>query len=286
MATSSTMQTTAAPTTTYVEVFEENIAVNNNVFSDMAGSIVAVDTTNNQTTIAVNCIQSLLANCSFSSYALPITVTKGLSTFSLSLSSTRKKAADYTIFVQTQECVVISSTESASCVVFTSWWYSNSSTSTSMSKTATVTLSPAQITYDSLLVTAGVEKLQNTLAPSATAGPSSTSTAVLSTATAGPASSSPESHSSKAWIAGPVIGAVAGCALIAAGVFWFLRRKKKQRDSVVSRGVTVYDPSREISAYGSPMQDQFKEGIPAEAQGTPVAELPAHDSSWARELPS
>ncbi|PYI00111.1 hypothetical protein BO71DRAFT_312352 [Aspergillus ellipticus CBS 707.79] len=250
----------------------------------MAGSIVGVDTSN-QTTIAINCVQSLLANCSFSSYVLPITVTKGPSTFALSLSSTTKRSADYTIFVQSQECDIISSTESASCMVYTSWWYSNSSTSTSMSKTNTVALSPAQITYDTLMVTAGIEKL---LAPATTTQvesetASSTSTGVLSTTTAASSSSSsPGSHSSKAWIAGPVVGAVAGCALVAGAVYWCLRRKR--RDSMVSGGVGIHDPSEEISPYVSPSQYQYKGYIPAETQGTPVAELPAHDSSWPREL--
>ncbi|PYI10795.1 hypothetical protein BO78DRAFT_182691 [Aspergillus sclerotiicarbonarius CBS 121057] len=278
MATATTMQTTTAPTTTYIKVFEENVVFYSHIYSKLAGSIVGVDTDQDQTTIAINCIQSLLANCSMSSIGMPPTFTMGPSTFIYSWSSTRQNSQEYTIDVQSEGCRIFSSTESASCWLYASYWHSAGTTSTSESVTENVTMNSADITYDTLMVMAGVEKL---LAPATTTQTQdATTTASLSTTAAVSSSSSrPETHS-KAWIAGPAVGAAAGCALAAAGLYWCLRRKKQ--GEMAGAETTIQLPSGEID-HSSP-QSPYKADMAAETQGTPVAELPAHDSSWPREL--
>ncbi|KAI2794571.1 hypothetical protein POX_a01170 [Penicillium oxalicum] len=54
---------------------------------------------------------------------------------------------------------------------------------------------------------------------------SQTNTSASQTSTSSP--SPPESHSSKAWIAGVVVGVIAGLAIIV-GLFFFFRRKQKK----------------------------------------------------------
>ncbi|PWY71597.1 hypothetical protein BO94DRAFT_539551 [Aspergillus sclerotioniger CBS 115572] len=285
MATPAMMQTTTAPTTTYIKVFEENIVFYSHFFSELVGSIVNVDTDQDQTTIAINCIQSLLANCSTRSLGMPPTFTMGPSTFIYSWSSTRHNSQAYTIDVQAEGCKIFSSTESASCWLYASYWHSDNATSTSTSVTENVTMNSADITYDTLMVTAGVEKL---LAPATTTqnqdgtGTASTVTASVSTATFSSRSSS-KTHPPSAWIAGPVMGAMIGCALIAAGVYWCLRRRK-QKDPMTTAETAIQPPSEEMDASGSILKTPPEADMTAEAQGTPLAELPAHNSSWPREL--
>ncbi|OOF91151.1 hypothetical protein ASPCADRAFT_510354 [Aspergillus carbonarius ITEM 5010] len=285
MATPTMMQTTTAPTTTYVKVFEENLVFYSHVFSELVGSIVNVDTGQDQTTIAIDCIQSLLANCSTRPLGMPPTFTMGPSTFMYSWSSTRQNSQAYTIDVQAEGCKIFSSTESASCWLYASYWHSDNATSTSTSVTETVTMNSADITYDTLMVTAGIEKL---LAPATTTqNRDGTVTASIVTAsvstTAFSSSSSSKTHSSRAWIAGPVVGAVTGCALLAVGVYW-CRRRKKHRDPMAAAETASQLRSGGMDAYRSTLQPPHEAGMTAEAQGTPLAELPAHDSSWPREL--
>ncbi|EYE95258.1 uncharacterized protein EURHEDRAFT_412068 [Aspergillus ruber CBS 135680] len=194
--------TTPAPSTTILSIFEENNSLNAQVFSNMGGSIVNVDASSNQTIIAINCVQSLLAYCSFSSYVLPMTITSGPSTFAWSMSSTALSGSVYSIAGQSQNCAVIGSTQSANCLIYDNHWHLNISTTSLSSTSATVELSAAQITYDLLTVTAGIEKLS----PDSTASVSSIT--VTGTATS---STDPGKNSSKAWIAGPDIGDVVGC---------------------------------------------------------------------------
>ncbi|RAL02747.1 uncharacterized protein BO80DRAFT_30086 [Aspergillus ibericus CBS 121593] len=282
MATTTTMQTTTAPTTTYLKVFEENVVFYSHVYSELAGSIVGVDTDQDQTTVAINCIQSLLANCSMRSIGMPPTFTMGPSTFIYSWSSTRQNSQEYTIDIQSEGCKIFSSTESASCWLYASYWHSAGTTSTSKSVWENVTMNSADITYDTLMVTAGVEKLLAPATATQTQDVTSTATASFSTASAASSSSSsPERHSSKAWIAGPAVGAVAGCALIAAGTYWCLRWKKPRK--MTGTETAIQHPSGGIGTYSN-LQAPEKADMATETQGTPVAELPAHDSTWPREL--
>lgn len=98
-----------------------------------------------------------------------MTITSGPSTFAWSMSSTTRSDSVYSIAGQSQNCAVIGSTQSASCLIYDDHWHSNISSTSSLSTSATVELNAAQITYDLLTVTAGVEKL----VPDSTASTSS-----------------------------------------------------------------------------------------------------------------
>lgn len=80
-------------------------------------------------------------------------------------------------------------------------------------------------------------------------------TSPTSTSIESPASSS----GSKAWIAGAVIGPVAGCAIIGALGFWLARRNRRNKQSVPNdtptpnllppgTGISQYQEARELAA--------------------------------------
>ncbi|GLA07417.1 hypothetical protein AnigIFM60653_008648 [Aspergillus niger] len=283
--TSSTTKTVVTTVTdTYVQVFEENVVFYSSIFSFLAGSIVDVDTVEDRTTIGTNCIQSLLANCSMESVSFPPTFTMGPSTYIHSSSGTEQNSQKYTIGIDSKACRIFSSTQSASCKLYASYWYSDSITSTSQDITRTTALKSAEIKYHSLWITAGAEKLSapvtTTRTQNRTAVPTATALTSTTVAVSSP-SPAPEIHSSKTWIAGPIVGAIAGCGLIAAVVYCCLRRKRQIVPSVAP-GPAIQDPSEEISALSSPVKSPYKAGIPAETQGTPVSELPADEPSWNR----
>ncbi|GKZ22710.1 hypothetical protein AbraIFM66951_002114 [Aspergillus brasiliensis] len=282
LTTSMTMVTVVTTvTTTYVQVFEGNI-IFYDIFSTLAGSIVDVNTMEGQTTIGVNCVYNQLANCSMEAAGIPHTITIGPSTYMHSSSETEQNTQGYTISIDSRACKIFSSTQSASCESYTSYWYSDSVTSTSMDSMRTTTLDAAEISYYRLTITAGVEKLSARVTRTQTQkGTATISTATALTSTTAAASSPrpvPEIHSSKAWVAGPVVGAVAGCGLIAAAIYWCLRRKRQIEPSAGS-GPTIQDPSEEIRGLGSTAKSTYKADMPAETQGTPVAELPANEPS-------
>ncbi|KAL7654861.1 hypothetical protein ACMYSQ_006851 [Aspergillus niger] len=271
---------TTAPPTAYVQVFEANAVLYSSIFSFLAGSIVDVDTVEDRTTIGTNCIHSLIANCSLETVSFPPTFTMGPSTYIHSSSGSEQNSQQYTIDIDSRACRIVSSTQSASCEFYASYWYSDPKTSTSKHITRHTTLKSSEINYHNLLITAGVEKLptpvttsqtQKRTVPTATALPSTT-------AAASSPSSSSESRPSKEWIAGPVVGAVAGCGLVAAALYWCLRRKGQEEPSADS-GPIIQDPSEEIRGLSSPAKSVCEAAMPAETQGTPVSELPADEPS-------
>jgi len=205
-----------------------------------------------------------------------MTITSGPSTFAWSMSSTTRSDSVYSIAGQSQNCAVIGSTQSASCLIYDNYWHSNISTTSLSSTSATVELSAAQITYDILTVTAGVEKL----VPASTASMSSTTTA-------GTTSSSTDSgkHNSKAWIAGPVVGAVVGCAVIAAGVYLcLLRRRKANSENEKSKNVPSYPGSPELDTNHSQTKEEWRAELPSSTPAPPPAELEARERHFVHEL--
>ncbi|PYH98121.1 hypothetical protein BO71DRAFT_406415 [Aspergillus ellipticus CBS 707.79] len=95
-------------------------------------------------------------------------------------------------------CNTTSSTQSARCYITETAWASIGPTTATLTTSVTSHLNSSYISYAGVPVTAGIEKLIAT--PSATATATSS---VSPSATGSPASSS----RSKAWIAGPVVGA-------------------------------------------------------------------------------
>ncbi|PYH66145.1 uncharacterized protein BO88DRAFT_428081 [Aspergillus vadensis CBS 113365] len=287
LATSATKLTTTtvvttAPPTAYVQVFEANAVFYSSIFSFLAGSIVNVDTVEDRTTIGANCIHSLVVNCSLETVSFPPTFTMGPSTYIHSSSGSEQNSQQYTSNIDSRACRIFSSTQSASCEIFASYWYSDAQTSTSKHTKRHTTLRSSEINYHNLLITAGIEKLPTAVTTSQTQKRTATvptATALAST-TAAASSPSPnsQSHPSKAWVAGPVVGAVVGCGLIAAVLYWCLRRKRQKVPSADS-GPIIQDPSEEIRGLDNPVKSAYKACTPAETQGTPVSELPADEPS-------
>jgi hypothetical protein len=112
-----------------------------------------------------------------------------------------------------------------------------------------------------LAVLSGLENLPTpTAATQASPGHTGTST---STPTTTAATTSEHHSSSKAWIAGPVVGAVAGLALAAAAAFWFVSRRRKGKTDPV-----YWNPTE-----GTPEVPEHQAYLPA--QNARLGELPA-----------
>ncbi|KAF2791035.1 hypothetical protein K505DRAFT_351576 [Melanomma pulvis-pyrius CBS 109.77] len=102
-----------------------------------------------------------------------------------------------------------------------------------------------------------------------------------------PASGTTEKKSSKAWIAGPVIGVILGIALIAGAILFFRRRKAKSAVAVAGGGFAEkgaegsYAHQQAPPGYGHvgytgappPMQQHGSYGAPSELGGSNVTEL-------------
>ncbi|CAG8224675.1 unnamed protein product [Penicillium salamii] len=100
-------------------------------------------------------------------------------------------------------------------------------------------------------------------------GPSATSATTTSNASSSPS----QGDSSRAWIAGPVIGAVVACALIALAMTWYNRRRWRQRSSMLTDTTPqpahelAYQPSRHIA-------ELYQEPKMYEAPSDPISHGP------------
>ncbi|CAI7592937.1 unnamed protein product [Penicillium pancosmium] len=181
--------------------------------SHVEGSVLSADST--ATTVKIDCRPLFTNQCKSSAYTLPQTFTSGPSIQGKNLEETSYLARKTTFVSVSIHCDITSTSLGASCAKATTSWGSFASSTVSN----LVHLSPT-LPYKTLAVMSGLEKLRttSTAAPSA---PTATATSVAST----PEKSS--SSSSEAWIAGPVIGGVAGVAFAAGLVFWLIRRRRK-----------------------------------------------------------
>lgn len=125
--------------------------------------------------------------------------------------------------------------------------------------------------------TALPNQLPGTTGP--TPGPAATGAFVTSTNPPSSGESDDDDDGSKAWIAGAVVGPVAGCAIIAGGLgFWLYRRgSKKGRESVAIETVqspqTMQSPQMaQGPPIAAPMQGYYEQ--PKE-HGRPLSELPS-----------
>ncbi|RMJ23853.1 hypothetical protein PHISP_05285 [Aspergillus sp. HF37] len=90
--------------------------------------------------------------------------------------------------------------------------------------------------------------------------------------------SSPRDSGSQAWIAGAVIGPVAGCAILAGLGFWFFRRRHaKPRDEVAA-------PTAAAGAYPPKSSGDGPAELPA-SQERPISELPGSFGQFLGERP-
>lgn len=119
----------------------------------------------------------------------------------------------------------------------------------------------------------------------AQAAPGTSATAPVPSATSQNHTQDPGNSQSHGWIAGAVIGPVAGCAIIAALAFWFIRRSRAQKQGGISGNeqdvATPYTPSS-IPGIRSGSASELGDGAqkPQELDATrSFSELPASPSS-------
>ncbi|CAI7606704.1 unnamed protein product [Penicillium pancosmium] len=231
--------------------------------NDVEGSVVSADAST--TTIQIDCRSSATNQCTSSGYLLPQTLTVGPSfqDFHYDVTSFWNK----TIFIVTGtlDCNVTGSTLGASCYFSTSTWISSGTNSKSSVFATTASISSFNLKYNTLAVSSGLENLPiATTATNASPGHTRTST---STPTTTAAMASEHHSSSEAWIAGPVVGAVAGLALAAAAAFWFVSR----------RHLVYWNPTEgapEVSEHQAYLPAQFAQMGELQAKSVP-AELSA-----------
>ncbi|KAJ5986310.1 hypothetical protein N7451_010675 [Penicillium sp. IBT 35674x] len=227
------------------------------------GSVISADST--ATTIEVDCRSDFTNICTSSGYVLPQTFTSGPSNQGKHFDATSYFANTMWITYASLDCDITSTSLGASCARTTSSLLSSSSSSTSTTLSDSITLSPT-LTYKTLTVMSGLEKLRTTstgVINTITSAPTVTATSTTST------SDKSVSSSSEAWIAGPVIGGVAGVALAAALAFWLIRRRRKSN----------------IGAEDIAHQELPGDHQPPELPGNSIpAELPGHKSDDKAEL--
>lgn len=193
---------------------------------NLDGSVVNVDAST--TTILIDCRSSATAQCSSSGYILPQTLTAGPSFQDYYYDVTSYYNRTIYIVTGSLDCNMTSSTLGASCYTSMSNWVSSGTNSNSTAWSTTVSISSFNLKYNTLTVSSGLEKLQATATAATNASPGQTMTST-STPTTTTASTLANNSSSKAWIAGPVIGAVVGLALVAAVAFWCVGKRRRSK---------------------------------------------------------
>ncbi|KAJ5736952.1 uncharacterized protein N7483_002077 [Penicillium malachiteum] len=231
-----------ASSTTTISVMQELMVENMTL---MEASVITVGPS--LTTLELDCKSQYSSNCSSSGMVWPQTVIVGESVQAMNYDVTSYYGGTLWIVSGNASCTVTNISMGALCDLSTLSWYSSGTVSNSSSVDGQQVTLAATLTYATVDVVSGLDKLAvattssgaspasmvtttsapntGTLAPSNTADSSSSLSSSLS-------SSSSSSSSSKAWIAGPVVGAVAGIALVAGLIFWCIRRKCQGDDTV------------------------------------------------------
>lgn len=236
-------------------------ALNEMNMDNLEGSIVTADASS--TTIQIGCRSSATAECTSSGYVLPQTLTKGPSFQDYYYDVT--SLFNNTIFVITGrlDCNMTSSALGASCFASTSTWASRGTNASSSAWSTSVTISSFNLKYNTLTVSSGLENLQPATTAATNASPvrSVTSTPTPTTTTVVEISSAGHS-SSKAWIAGLVIGVVGGFALVVGIAIWCVGRGHKMNAKPLG-----WEPPSEIPRKSGPqLQNAELEEPPASSQ--------------------
>lgn len=248
----------------------------------LEGSVVNVNAST--TTILIDCRSSATAQCSSSGYILPQTLTAGPSFQGYYYDITSYYNRTIYIVTGTLDCNMTSSTLGASCYSSLSNWVSSGTNSSSTVWSTTVSISSFNLKYNTLTVSSGLEKLQTT-ATAASPGQTMTSTSTPTTTTT-TASTLENNSPSKAWIAGPVIGAVVGLALVAAVAFWCVGQRRRSKAEPVGWNPT--EGRSEVSGHQGflPVQNVQPSEIyvqPSEISDKgEIAELPTQHTTYER----
>ncbi|KAJ5604844.1 hypothetical protein N7510_009998 [Penicillium lagena] len=247
--------------------------------NDLEGSVMSADAS--ATTIQIDCRSSVTNQCLSSGYVLPQTLTTGPSFQDYYYDITSYWNSTIYIVTGALDCNLTSSTLGASCYYSRSTWVSSGLTANSSASSTSISISSFNLKYNTLTVASGLEKLQATQTAATNAAPGQTVKST-STPTTTAASSSEHHISSKAWIAGPVVGAVVGLALFTALAFWCVSRRRKTNADPVG-----WDSSEGIAGVSEyqahlPVQNSHARELPVKSAS---AELSVKDSQ-AGELPT
>jgi hypothetical protein len=214
---------------------------NQAILGDLGGSVSAVSA--GETIIVLDCLPGVTSPCG--GLAEPITITTGTSTF------------DYTAVYATDtdgaEIVGCDITPLVQINCQTRYGAQSSDGLEPTAITATeteATSSQGGISYETITITAGVDLL-----PTETYVTTDYGWIVAYTDPAQPTDGpGPDSGSSKAWIAGPVVGGIVGLLLILGAIWlWMRRRKAKAR-----RGVESNVETAELEGGGFGVKDVSK----------------------------
>jgi hypothetical protein len=154
-----TSPTTFASGTTTIKMFEA--AETSVAATDFVGSIINVNAI--ATTVLINCRDPSNTDC-----VGGMTMTAGASTFHLAYATAEPVEGVEVTISYVQDCKVVSSTQAATCANTVEATASADGQKSATTSSATVTFASAEIFYDDLLITAGVDKLNS---PQATQTP-------------------------------------------------------------------------------------------------------------------
>ncbi|KAJ5648142.1 hypothetical protein N7490_004514 [Penicillium lividum] len=261
-------ESTATSTTT-IQLMQKLMSENMTL---LEGSVISVDAT--ATTLELDCQSSASSICSSKGMLWPQTVTVGPSIQGMNFDITTYYASILWIVTGSASCVVTNSSMGADCVLSTNSWYSSGTTSNSSSVDGTTVAVEPTLTFATIPVVSGLEKLAAASTPMTTtnASPASaaTTTSAPNTATATASNvsqtSSSSSSSSQAWIAGPVVGAIAGMALVGGLAVWYFRRTRRIPGGAEGSGGPNWESRRELQGAYEPPELQAN---------APPSELPS-----------
>lgn len=132
--------------------------------SGVAGSIVGADST--ATTIALNCLND--TSCVIGTK--PVTLTQGPSTLIANIVTQTDIEGNSGTITAAVACNIISSTQAATCTATGTVSFGAQGQSSAITITTTTTIPSSRITYEQLLITGGVEKLNNPSAAHTSSG--------------------------------------------------------------------------------------------------------------------
>ncbi|KAJ5993318.1 hypothetical protein N7451_009042 [Penicillium sp. IBT 35674x] len=270
-----------AISTTTIHLMERLITENMTL---LEGSVISADAT--ATTLELDCQSSAYSICTSSGMLWPQTVTVGPSVQGMNFDITTYYGSTLWIVSGSASCAVTNSSMGADCVITTSSWYSAGTTVNSSSVDgATITLEPT-LAFATIPVVSGLEKLAATTTTDASPASTATATSAPNTAAATTTKiphGSSSTSSSNAWIAGPVVGAIAGIALIGALAFWYFRRTRRSNgdaegaNSAGAAGTADWNRRRELPGTYEPPELQ---------SNAPPSELHADATKTNVELPA
>ncbi|KAJ0414318.1 hypothetical protein BJY00DRAFT_295365 [Aspergillus carlsbadensis] len=209
--------------TTTLSILAIPFPTGQNILQDLVGSISAVDHENEETTIVLDCAPTV-TSCLKS--LIPLTITTGPSTFiyTWSWDGPGWDTIPSTVTVDSTETIKcgIVGTQTIGCMTT----HVDTISGSAMPETTALSVYGTEgFTYEAVPITGGVEKLETATSATAT---STGDSAGESTESGASDTDGDSGSSSKAWIAGPVIGGLVAIALVV-GLIFFLRRRRQKR---------------------------------------------------------